>query len=140
MSWTTIIPYFRTRLDAQGLREWEEPFDSTNIPSTLIDGAYHLEFGDFTGESLNQNDQETLVELTCRIFKKGYANPKTARDEAVALGEDICEDVLNPQNRLSQAFKNIRFDNMQISALSEQNDNALVIEMLFSIRSILAVC
>jgi len=140
MSWTTILPYFRTHLDAEGLREWDEPFDSTNIPATLLDNAYNFEFGDFSGEGLNQNDQETLVALTCRIFKKGYANPKTARDEAIQLGQDLVEVLLAPTNRLNATFKNVRFDNMNIHALSDQNDNALVIDLEFSIRSVLAVC
>lgn len=137
MSWTVIRPYFRARLDALGLREWTDGFNFENIPSDIFDGAYHIEFGDFSGEGQNQVDLETSVRVVCRIFKKGYADPQRGIDEAIELKQQFVIDSTSSENRLSQSFKNVRYIASVVRAFAESNDNKIVTEVSFDVRAVL---
>jgi hypothetical protein len=59
MSLTSVRPYFRTHCNALGFTEWMDGFNIENIPSTLIDMAYHIGPPQTTGISNNQGDQVT---------------------------------------------------------------------------------
>lgn len=137
MSWTYIRPYFRTHLDALELREWKDGFNFENIPSDIFDGAYHIEFGDFSGESQDQVDLMTLVRVTCRIFKKGYADPQAGIDEMIALLQEFIETATLPENKLNETFKGLLFVSALVRAYDETNDNKIVGEVSFDVRAVL---
>lgn len=139
MSWQSIRPYFRERLDSLDLTEWRDGFNFENIPADILDNAYHVEFGEFTGTSLNQNDLESLVRVTIRVFRQGYSDPLGGIDDSIALQEEIVRECLKPTNRLTQAFKNVIFVTSQVRALDESNDNAMVTEVVFDVRVVLDV-
>jgi hypothetical protein len=139
MSWTDIRPYFNQRLSAQGLAEWSDGFGFENIPDDILDGAFHVEFGEFAGEGQNQNHQVSGVTVTCRVFKKGYAGPQAAIDEAIQLAQTLVKDCVKPANRLTQSFKNVVFQSMNVQPLAESNDNSLIIVVVFRVTDVIDV-
>lgn len=139
MAWSDIKPYFRTVLDAQSLSEWEDGFAFENIPETILDGAYHFTFGEITGDTLNHDAQETLIPITIRVFKKGFRDPATGIDESVTLAQTIVTESVKTSTRITQSFLNISFDTVSILPIAETNDNAILIELNFTVRDVLTI-
>ena len=137
MSWTNIRSYFNDRCEEQGLSEWEDAFNTDDIPSTVIDGSFHVQFKDFDGDGQNHRDQETTVNVEVQFFLKGFAKPRDAVDAVIIKAEAIVKSSIIETNRLTQDFKNVIFRSMSIEPFSDSNDNIARARMQFSIRSIL---
>lgn len=142
MSLTAVRPYFRSRLDALGLFEWDDAFNFENIPEALLDGAYHIDANDIGNVSLNQNDLHLDHTVIIRTFIKGFRTPKEALDTAMQRLEDIYKEVLKPSNRVTQAsgLRNVLLNSTIIEPISESNDNAVMCEISFSVRVHIDVC
>ena len=135
MKLTDVLPFFRTRLTALGYKEWDDSFNFDNIPSNIIDRRFHLEALDAQGIRNNQLDQEVSFPVTVRIFFKAFRNTSSARDNAIAAGQQILETVLQPETRVanfSDGIKNVVFDSMLIEDAIASNDNITVLTLGFS--------
>ena len=139
MAWNAIKPYFRTILDAQALSEWTDGFAFENIPETILDGAYHFTFGEISGDTLNHNAQESSVPITIRVFKKGYRDPATAIDEGIVLAQTIVTESMKTTKRVAQSFLTIIFDSVSVLPIADANDNAVLLELNFTIRDVLTI-
>lgn len=133
MSWSDIRPYFKTHLDAEGLTEWTDAFNTNNIPEDILDGSYHIQFGEFTLESFNQSDYQNTVRVLVRIFKNAFVETQTGYDEVVSVGESVAIRIMRPTNRVNETFKQVVLDRMAISQLADSNDNSMVLEMEFTV-------
>ena len=140
MSMTEVRSYFRSRCLAVGLKEHNDAFNDENIPSTYIDNSFHVLLNSFSGRKLNQTDQEIDCAVTVSFWVKGFRNPTSGLDSAVSKSETLLKEVLKNYNRLGQCLKNVVFNNVAYTALSEDNDNAIKVTMSFTaLTSILIV-
>jgi len=131
MSLVNIKPYFRSRLESLGYVEWDDAFNSDNIPETILDNAYHIFLPSITGGPINHTDQSTESEITLLVFKKGYRNSNEAIDESILSVETIVKDVCKIANRTSLLL-NVVFNSADISKIDQSSDNAVVLELRFT--------
>jgi hypothetical protein len=136
MSFTAVRSYFRTRLDGLGedLSEWRDGFNFENIPDTVLDRAYHIESGPYTGNQQNQSIIDASAAVTVRVFLKGYLDPAEAIDNGIDLGQTIICDIVNPINANGSLVKNVDFSSMAIEPYDQSNDNDAILIIEFSIR------
>ena len=137
---TAMKPYFRARLNALGLREWTDGFNFENIPANILDKSYHLEFPSGARvDAYDMTSNDITHDIVARVFFKGFRNPSQAIDAALLKYEQILESVLASENRVGVAIKNIYLDSCQIRALSDSNDNAVILEITFSCLIIICI-
>jgi hypothetical protein len=140
MSWTLIKPYFRSRLAAQNLTEWPDPFDLENLPMTIADRSYGFDIGQITGISNNQNNQETIVPITVKIILKGFRNISEAEDAGIAIAENLMKDSVKASNiKAVEGLHNVIFVGMNPQPFSTENESLILIEMDFETRIIFCV-
>lgn len=140
MSWSLVRPYFKTHLEARSHQEWPDGFNTENIPSSLLDKSYHVDINPIVGNSQNQSDQESTLTVTVKTFYKGYRYPQEAKDVAISEAEEIMKLCVKPSNRtLTTGLLNVVFDDLDIDAIGESNDNAVVATASYSVRVLTAV-
>jgi len=139
MSVTAVIPLFRTQMDGLGYNEWTDAFNIENIPSTIIDGSYHIEVGNGSGGVINQHVQNISMPIVLRLFRRGFRDSASMRDEMLGELETIICNILAPAIRLSVSVKNIEFDGFTLEPLDESNDNSAILEMNFTNKIILGI-
>lgn len=141
MSLTASRSYLRARAEAIGLREWEDGFNFSNIPSNIIDKSYHIESNQAVGVALNQHCQDLNFSHTVRIFVKGFRSAAQGIDSAIAISEDYIKECVTAANRVAQTngIKNVVFENVNFDAQDSSNDNLVVASLTFRIFSVLAV-
>lgn len=132
MSFESVRPYFAARCTAVGLKEHKDAFNDENIPSTYLDGSFHVLLNGFDGIKLNQNDQESRCKVAVSFWLKGFRTPSEGLDRAVAKSELLLKETLKNSNRLGQCIKNVVFNDVSYSALSDDNDNAIKVTMNFT--------
>lgn len=133
MTLAGVKDFFRVRLDALSYREWPDGFATNNIPSTLLDKAYHLGVGQINVTLPNQKAHEFTYPLSLKVFLKGYRDPSAAIDAALTEAHVIMADLLAPAQRLqSEGLKSLRLTSISPSPLQTGNDNAVVLELNFT--------
>jgi hypothetical protein len=125
-----VRDFLRARLDALGYREHEDAFNFSNVPSTVLDRAYHLECGTMQVAPPDGRLHTFTFPITARFYFKGYRNPSEAVDAALAEGQTILSDLLDPEVRLqTEGLKNIRLTSVSPQPLQNTNDNAIILEI-----------
>lgn len=140
MSFVTLRAYFEARMQAVDpeLREWEDAFNIENIPSNVLDKAWHLEFGAFTYSGTAHLCMSFNCPVRLRVFLKGYRNPKEAVDLGVILSDAIVKEACKPSNRLTQpSIKNVLPSVINVQALTESNDNVALLDLTFNCEVII---
>ena len=138
MSLSAIRPYFRTHLKALGYTEWTNAIPDNNIPSSILDRTFHLGPPQTSGVKQNQADLETDSQITIALFFKGYRDPATAEDTAIAASETALLDLLKATNRISSDIINIKLNTVIHSQLGSTNDNVIKTEMSFTCKVVIA--
>lgn len=133
MSLSLVRPYFKARCLAVGLTEHPDVFNFNNVPSTIIDYSFHVEFFSANGTRLNQNDQEITIPCEVLFYVKGYRNPAEGMDRAIAKAESLIYEVLRPVNRLGTCLKNVSLGSINFEPLSNANDNAIKTRISFNV-------
>lgn len=136
MTFSTIRTYFEERMatvDSE-LKEWEDAFNIDNIPSSILDKSWHIQFNPF---SYNTGGAHTCLSFTCpvtlNVFFKGYRNPKEAIDTALIFADAIIKECTKPVLRLNQPkIKNVLPSLVSVRELDTTNDNAAVLELQFN--------
>lgn len=141
MSWTLVRPYFNAIMESAGFDEWPDGFATDNIPSNILDRAFHVQIGPITGTGQNQSAQETESTVTIRMYFKGFRDPQSAIDTAIEQTETVMKECVKPSNRTATpGIKNVVFNESNIDPIDASNDNAVVVTTSYSVRVILAVC
>lgn len=138
MSFTNIRPYFRTRLDSLGFREWPDAFNIDNNPSSIIDLSYHLGPVQVSTIKQNQGDFESDGSISVHLWVKGYADPSVALDDSLTNAQSILVDVLKASNRIGGNLKNVFLDGIATEPIAGSNDNVVRLRLDFRCRTILA--
>ena len=137
MSLISIRPYFRERLTTLGFTEWAEPFDAENIPSTMVDMAYHWQMGDVSGQTRSNLDQELEADVEIKLFFKGFRDPSSALDEVIKKAETVVKDLLKSDNwgDASPPIAAVLLRGMSFEPFDDaQNDNLIMARLNFVAR------
>lgn len=142
MSLTSIRPYFRSRLKELGFKEWLEPFDAENIPSTLIDRSFHQRIESIQGIAKQNQAQEMEAIVSIRMAFKGFRHPDSALDEAIKKAEPVIADLISPSNYfgLSPPIGGVFLNQVTFEPFSDElNDNIVIAIAEMSVRINLCV-
>ena len=139
MSFALARSYFSTIATNQGFKKHYDGFSTENIPSTVIDRAYHVEALNFTGLGNNQGLQ-VEASVTVRLYFKAFRDVDGAIEAATTAGETFVETALASENRLQSVIKNVVFESMTLAPLGATNDNLVVCELAFSVTFIKGIC
>lgn len=135
MAWTDVRPFFNNILEAKGFHVWPDGFDITNIPTNVLERAYHVSIGTVTGGPSNQRDQLSSMSIQVQFFIKGYRDPSSAIDQAIGEAEEIVKEVIRPSQRTATAgIGNIVFASVDFNRLNDSNDNAILAIMGFEAK------
>lgn len=136
MSFVDLRTYFESAMGQvdPDFREWEDAFNIENIPSSILDKSWHIQFGPF---SYNAGGAHTCLSFSCpvvlNVFFKGYRNPKEAIDTALVFADAIVRECTKPVLRLNQPrIKNVLPSLGSVRELATTNDNAAVLELQFT--------
>lgn len=132
MSISNVRGFYKTRLEGLGFEQWDDGFNFENIPSTILDGAFHIEVNPSSGGPTNQTIQNVTMPVTVRVFRKGFRNVSEGIDSAILDVENIICDIIAPAVRLSSDIKNVVLDGFSVNPLDDSNDNAIMIELNFT--------
>lgn len=122
--------FLRGRLDTLGFREWEDGFNRSNIPATVIDKSYHIQVGKISSRPSNQLHHVFNYPVKINLHLKGFRNPSAAIDQGLAEAQRIMDDLLDTTQRLqTNGLKDIRPVSVEVNPISESNDNAVVVEV-----------
>jgi hypothetical protein len=138
MTLGSVRAQFRQAVAALGFTEHDDGFNFNNIPSTLLDGSFHVELGVITTGPANQAHHTLRYPVTVRVFFKGYRDPNDQIDQALDQAQTILESVLSFDQRLAQDLnrKDIRPLSVSVNPLANSNDNAMILELEFEVYTI----
>lgn len=131
MSMTAVLSYFKTSCEALGYKEHDDVFNYENIPSTRLGSTFVVELGDFTRERHDPALLTFSTSVTVRLFTKPARNTREARTQAVAMVEELTKECAKSFAQ-SGGLKAVFFNDSKISALSQSNDNVMMIETSFT--------
>lgn len=137
MSLALVRPYFRTRLDGLGYKEWTDGFDYQNVPETILDRSYHLTVGAMSLNTSSHTVNDINYPILLRVYLKGFRDPASAIDDAVEQGEAIICDVTDANNAHGQGIKDVQFVSFEPVPKDVTNDNIVLLELSFVARVIL---
>jgi hypothetical protein len=141
MSLDSVRPYFKARMQALGLKEWKNPFDTSNIPENIIGSQYNVALAPSAQLKFSQQNLDLRVPINLKLFVKAYKQHMVAYDSAIALANDVLVEVLKPSNRLTQTdIKTINMGLMSIDPYAPTNDNIMVVNFVFNVDVALEVC
>ncbi len=120
-------------------REWNDGFNKDNIPSSLLDKSFFVEYGLETPDQENTFITDTIA-VTLTVFFKGFRNVKVALDSSMDLADDIRINVLSKAKLGASNYLNITNLSMESSPIDESNDNSIAIEMTFNFLTTKAIC
>lgn len=129
MALSDVKTYFRAQIASANplLREWKDGFNINNIPSTIYDKAYHLSYGQISGDELGAEHQGISVNFVVRLFFKGFRDVSSGIDVAVDVAESVIKQVQDPADRLGLEVKNVKFLDMSIEESFVSNDNLILV-------------
>lgn len=123
MSINQVRPYFRTKLEALGFEEHRDAFNFKNIPGDLLDTRFHLETNSISSGVADQRVHTVEVELTVRIFRRGFNDTVTKHEELIADIESVLTQVLNVSDRTSGNLFDVIPGATSIEPFGDSNDN-----------------
>lgn len=130
---TGSLTYCRNILTGLGLVEWTDAFNFENIPRTLLDDMFHIQVGTVSRRNEHHDNIEINVPLTIRTFGRSFVDTGAGRDSAINLGDSIIDEFVKASNRLNDTdIKTIQFDNLNLQALNDTNDNSLILVLDFT--------
>lgn len=118
-------------------KEWSDGFNDENIPDTIINKSWHLDFQPTQPISLNQNCFKVDYPIKLKFFLLAGRDVPSGIDSANSLGESIYKECLKHSNRLGitgandARIININPGSMTIQAVNNDNDNTIRVEIDF---------
>lgn len=138
MSLINIREYLKTRMDGLGYNEWQDGFNTENIPETVTDTSYHILVTEINGGPINHTHQDTEATVSMKVIYRGYRNVTEAIDASILGLETIVKDICKVSNRTSTIL-NVIFNGANFSPLSESNDNSVLVDISLGVRVVLGV-
>jgi hypothetical protein len=141
MSFAHLRPYFRDRIrTVGGLNEWKVGLNTDNIPSSILDGSFHIDISGFNQIKQNQDCLDASGEVIIKLFAKGAKDPQKAVDWVIAKGQAVLEESLKATNRLTQpSIKNVTLKSFTPAPYSPSDDNDVELRMVFEVHLVLTI-
>jgi hypothetical protein len=134
MSVTSVLDYFKTGYETIGFVEWTDPFNIENIPSTVLEKAFHVELGTGVPKTHTQTLLEVLLPVTVKSFRKGYRNAASALRACSADVDTVMNELMKAENRFTQStIKNVLLSRFSFDRLGTTNDNIAILSMEFEV-------
>ena len=137
---SSALSYARERLNALGYTEWDDGFNSDNIPRTIQDRAYHLTLGDCSNRKNSHDNLEIDCPVSVELYRAQSRKPKDLIDTGVSIADTVMADLLNAANRLTygNGLKNVNFQTMRVIKSNDSNDNSLRVQIDFIMTVIIS--
>lgn len=134
MSLSNVLPYFRSVMNSLNHSEWKDALSDDNIPSNLLDRAYHLLLEDASPIKQNQDVIEINQPISVKLYVKGFRTTSDGRDRAVLFQEGVIKKALEDARRCTTyvGIKNVLFVGGGIRELSSDNDNIMRVTLNFN--------
>lgn len=143
MSFQDLRPYFQGRIAVadSDLQEWTDAFSEENIPSSSLNKAYHINYGDFSLEPEPENGAFVYDGLvTINFYFKGYDDLQAAIDTAWRKAETIIKECCKHSQRLVQSnIKNILAQAVGVSPMGTTNDDIIRLAIVFNCKLVIGV-
>jgi len=137
MSITAVRPYVTARMTELGYVEHTDPFNDQNIPSAIIDGAFHQAMLEISGVEKNNEAQGVEIPVRIKAFFKGYRTPEEALDQSIFKSEQIVVGMLKAENffNFTPAITGVFLDSMSFEPYDEEsNDNTIQVVFVFRFK------
>jgi hypothetical protein len=135
MSFSSIKPYFRERLQAVGYsKEHLDAVNLLNVPAVLIDRTFHILVSGSSGISATQSDQTIEANVVVSVFFAGWNNEIQAIDDATTEAENILKSCVKISERVTgnDTLRNVSFISHAVSPVDGSNDNIMVLTLEFN--------
>lgn len=142
MSYSDVRRYFKQRIVSVSpdRQEWTDTLSIANVqnvPSTLLDSRYHIEFNSLS--STNQLDVTVTdsASVIVSIWKQGFNLPQDAKDTLLDEAEQIRFSLVNPKNvdlfntPTHSGIQRVDMVSLTPSEIDESNDNIVQVQMDF---------
>lgn len=133
--------YYTDILDSAGFKEWEDGFNFENIPRNIFDKAYHITWS-IAGVETSGQILENQVDTEVRVFFKGFRDPSSAIDQAMAEAVALRQSILSPVN-IASFTEEVILGITSVSIIPEpvpSNDNSFIVVMSFNTRVNEIIC
>ncbi len=110
-----------------------------NIPSSILDGAYHLGVGQIKITPLGVNGVafNFIYPVTLRVLSKGFKDPGAAIDAALDNAQNILEAVLGASID-SVGLKHVHPVGLTTQPFQLSNEHAVILTMNFNADLVLS--
>lgn len=119
-------------------KEHLDGFNFENIPSSKFNKSYFISPPTLNGTSINQGLTDDRINLTVRLFLKGFRDPKSAVSQGFDIANKFRLRSMRPEflKVLTTAQKNIKhvIASVEIEDVNT-NDNLVVCKIDFVIRA-----
>lgn len=140
MSLHLIKPYFIDTLDKMALKRWPDAFSFDNIPSNIIDGAYHVLLLTANGVTTSNQHVEIIQPVEVRVFFKGYRDVEQAELECRTKANLIISSLCYVGNQ-TQNINGVYLDTFEVVPFeTDTQDNVAVARFTFDVRINLKMC
>jgi hypothetical protein len=140
MTLLSLKSYITNRLTDAGFTEWVDPFGDDNIPSSIIDMAFHQRppVANLTGAA--HGTASYLAEVQVKLYFKGYNNPDEAVKSAITKTELAISSLSNQGNYDPQGLAEVTVPAFSIDPyVDEVNDNIVVSTVTISGRVVICL-
>ena len=145
MSYSQIRSYFNTEIPkaVSDLSEWRDAlvFDNAeNIPKSLLEARYHIEFSTLSSTAAQDLSTEDSATIVVTIFKSAFNDPAGGLDELMDKALCIKHQCINPLNVESyKSTNNGNIDAVELVSISSgeiafSNDNIIKVALEFNVR------
>lgn len=134
--------YYKAILESNGYQEWEDAFNSENIPSTKLNKVFYLEYSIDSVEMDANLGLENQVTTDIKLFKKGYRNSKESLDLAMTEAINLRQLFMSPKTLAAFTETNI-IGIDSVSIIPEQlqdDDNSIIVTLSFNTRVYETIC
>lgn len=126
------------------MRKWNDVFNIENIPSSLIDNGYHV---NYSAQSISRQQRtiETNLTATINFFFKGYNSPTEKMDLSMDKVLTISRDLSSLESignfRVTDDYP-IQYCNptSQVANPLDTNDNLIIITLELELLVISTIC
>jgi hypothetical protein len=137
MSVSQVRTYFNDRVREvdSNLKVWDDAFNIDNVPESLIDTYYHVQYNSVGVSTNNDVSIEDSVSVVITLWKKGFRDPIEAYDSINDLGLCIRLNCLQPAKiALTDNIRQVESVSVLSEPIEGSNDNIIKLSLEFNAR------
>jgi len=138
MSVNIAFEYIEAKVTSEGFTQWEAPFDTSNIASTIIDQSFHVALTSSVRESQGNQSITLRHGFDVSLFFKGYRNTKEEAHELLARAESVILALCGYNNDWN-SINSVQFQRLELLPFDETDNNSILVAVI-SIDVIISLC